>query len=79
MEAAGKKLGVQLHMVPAATVEEFEAAFASMGKARLDGFLVVASPVSQSQRALLAELALKHRLPGMFGLIQRRVVEAGGL
>jgi putative tryptophan/tyrosine transport system substrate-binding protein len=37
----------------------------------------VASPLTRSQRALLAELALKHRLPAMFG--SRENVEAGGL
>jgi len=37
----------------------------------------VASPLTRSQRALLAELALKHRLPGMFGTGEN--VEAGGL
>ena len=40
-------------------------------------FLVPASAFAFSQRALLAERALKHRLPGMFGV--RDNVEAGGL
>jgi putative tryptophan/tyrosine transport system substrate-binding protein len=48
-----------------------------MTRERVDGFLVVASPLSVSQRAPLAELALNHRLPGMFGT--RENVEAGGL
>ena len=39
--------------------------------------LVVASPLTFSNRVRLAELALKHRLPGMFGL--KEYVEAGGL
>ncbi len=43
----------------------------------MGGFLAVASPLSLSQRAPLAELALKHRLPGVFGT--RENVEAGGL
>jgi putative tryptophan/tyrosine transport system substrate-binding protein len=77
VEAAGEKLGVQLLMVPARTVEDFDGAFATMTRERVDGFLVVASNLSVSQRALLAELALKHRLPGMFGT--RENVEAGGL
>ena len=47
-----------------------------MTRERVNGFLVVASNLSVSQRALLAELALKHRLPGMFGT--RENVEAGG-
>jgi putative ABC transport system substrate-binding protein len=43
----------------------------------MGGFLVLASPLYFSQRVPLAELALKHRLPGMFG--SRENVEAGGL
>src|SRR5262245_16434961 len=77
VEAAGEKLGVQLLMVTARTVEEFDGAFATMTRERVDGFLVVASPLSVSQRAPLAELALKHRLPGMFGTKEN--VKAGGL
>jgi len=77
VEVGGEKLGVQLLMAPARTVEDFGGAFATMTRERVDGFLVVASNLSVSQRALLAELALKHRLPGMFGT--RENVEAGGL
>ena len=40
-------------------------------------FLVLSSAFTLSQRAPLAELALKHRLPGMFGA--RDNAEAGGL
>ena len=76
-EAARGKLAVQLHMVPAATVEEFEGAFASMTRESVGGFVAVASPLTNSQSARLAELALKHRLPGMFG--GKGDVEAGGL
>ena len=76
-EAAGSKLGVQLLMVPARTVEDFEGAFATMARERMDGFFVAASTLTLSQRALLAELAVKHRLPSMFGT--RDNVEAGGL
>jgi putative tryptophan/tyrosine transport system substrate-binding protein len=77
VEAVGEKLGVQLLLVPAQTVEEFDGAFSTIARERMGGFLVIASPLSFSQRAPLAELALKHRLPGMFGT--RENVEAGGL
>jgi putative ABC transport system substrate-binding protein len=77
VQAAGEKLGVQLLMVSTRTVEEFDGAFATMTRERAGGFLVVASPLSVSQRVPLAELALKHRLPGMFGTKEN--VEAGGL
>jgi putative ABC transport system substrate-binding protein len=77
VEAAGAALSVSLHMMPVSTVEDFDGAFATMTRERLDGFLVVASPVTVSQRAPLAALALSHRLPGMF--TSKENVEAGGL
>ena len=77
VESAGEKLGLRLHLVPVATVDDFDGAFVSMSREGVEGFLVVASPVTFSQRARLAELALAHRLPGMFG--SKENVVAGGL
>jgi len=77
VESAGEKLRLRLHLVPVATVDDFDGAFVSMSREGVEGFLVVASPVTFSQRARLAELALAHRLPGMFG--SKENVEAGGL
>jgi ABC-type uncharacterized transport system substrate-binding protein len=76
VEAAAEKLGLLLHMAPARTVDDFGEAFSSMGQARLDGFLVLGSPLSFAHRATLAELALRLRLPGMY--ILKEDVEAGG-
>jgi putative ABC transport system substrate-binding protein len=77
VEAAGEKLGLELRMVPTRTAEEFDGAFATMTRERVNGFLAVASPLANLQRAQLAELAFKHRLPGIFS--RRENVEAGGL
>jgi putative ABC transport system substrate-binding protein len=55
----------------------FEGAFATLVRERVGGFFVSASSFSHFHRTLLAELALKHGLPGMFGA--RDNVEAGGL
>ena len=77
VEAAGEKLGVELRAVPIRTVEDFDGAFATMTQERVGAFLDLAGPLSYSRRVPLAELALKHRLPGMFGLKEN--VEAGGL
>lgn len=76
-EAAGRKLGVEVYQIPVRSAEDFDRAFATMVRERVDGFLAVASPLTRSQRALLAELLLKHRLPSMFGTKEN--VEAGGL
>jgi putative ABC transport system substrate-binding protein len=77
VQAAGEKLGVELRMAPVRTAEEFSGAFSTMTRERVGGFLAVASPLTHLQRAPLAELALKHRLPGMFS--RKENVVAGGL
>jgi putative ABC transport system substrate-binding protein len=77
LEAAAKQLGVQLLPVPMRTPEDLDGAFAMMARERVNGFLAVSSPLTRSQRARVAELALKHRLAGMFGTKEN--VEAGGL
>jgi len=76
LETAGKTLDVRLVMV-SATVEDFEAAFETMSRERVGGFVAVATPPTLSHRERLAKLALKHRLPSMFGTKEN--VEAGGL
>jgi putative ABC transport system substrate-binding protein len=73
----GEKLGVKPLMVPARTAEDLDAAFLTMTREHVDSFLVVASPLFRLQRTLLSDLALEHRLPGVFGT--REYVEAGGL
>jgi putative ABC transport system substrate-binding protein len=75
--AAAERLGIQILTVPVRTSEDLDGAFAMMARERVHGFLFVASPLSRSHRTLLAELALKYRLAGMFGL--RDNAEAGGL
>ena len=77
LETAGARLGVQLVMVPVRTVEDFDAAFATLAQQKADGFLVPAVPLMLTNRERLAELGLAHRLPGMFGT--REHVEAGSL
>jgi putative ABC transport system substrate-binding protein len=77
VEDAGEKLGVKLFLVAVRTAEDFDAAFATMVREGVGAFLVVPSPLSTSYRAALAELALQHGLPGMFG--HKDYVDVGGL
>jgi putative ABC transport system substrate-binding protein len=77
LEPAAERLGVRLVMAPVQSVEDFERVFATLVRESADGFLVPTSPLTNSQPRPLAELALKHRLPGMFG--NKANVEAGGL
>ena len=80
MEVVGAKLGVQLQLVPVRAVADFEGAFATMAQAGAGAVIVLATALTVRGRdaaALLADLALKHRLPSMFG--SRDNVAAGGL
>jgi len=77
VEDIGEKLGVKLVLMPVRTPEDFDAAFATMVREGAGSPLVVPSPLSTSYRANLAELALQHRLPGMFG--HKDNVDVGGL
>jgi putative ABC transport system substrate-binding protein len=76
-EASGAKLGIDLLMVPARIAQDFEGALTTAKQERAGGLLVVASPLSNNERALLADLLLGHGLPGMFGL--KANTQAGGL
>lgn len=80
IEITGARLGVQLQLASVRTVEEFEGAFATLAQHRVDAvFVHGASLTARGRNAalLLAELALQHRLPSMFGI--RENVLAGGL
>jgi putative tryptophan/tyrosine transport system substrate-binding protein len=77
-EAAGEKLGVQVEGVSVLTAADYAGAFATMARDRVDAVLVHGSALTARHNpALLAELALTHRLPSMFQV--RSNVEAGGL
>jgi putative ABC transport system substrate-binding protein len=77
-EAAGQKLGVQVEGVSVVTVENFDGAFAAMARDRVDAVLVHGSALTARHNpSLLAQLALRHRLPTMFTI--KGNVEAGGL
>jgi putative ABC transport system substrate-binding protein len=77
-EAVRGRLGVQLLTVGVNTVADFDGAFATMAQGRVAAVLVHASALTARHNPpLLAEVALKHRLPTMFGV--RDNVVAGGL
>jgi putative tryptophan/tyrosine transport system substrate-binding protein len=65
------------HLASAVSVEEFDGALASMTREHVGGVFVVPSPLTLMERARLAQLALRYRLPMMFAAWEN--VEAGGL
>jgi hypothetical protein len=52
--------------------DEFESAFRGMARARADGLLVLPDTMLYGERARLADLVAKSRLPTMFGFSGRR-------
>jgi putative ABC transport system substrate-binding protein len=72
-----RELGFELIEVQAAAPGEIEPAFREAARQRADAMYVGGDPVAVAQRALVAELALRHRLPSFF--LFREHVEAGGL
>ena len=60
-----------------ASPDEFEAAFSTMTRERADALLVISAVMFFGAQRQLASLALKHRLPTMFGAKEH--AEAGGL
>jgi putative ABC transport system substrate-binding protein len=77
VKAAARSLGLRLLFVDVRDPAEFAGAFARIAKDRADAVLVVAESLFVANRARLAELALAHALPSMFGT--RQNAEAGGL
>jgi putative ABC transport system substrate-binding protein len=77
VEEAARARGIELQVVGVRTSEEFEAAFRAMTEARAHALFVLADAMFFAERARLAELAVRHRLPAMFAT--REYAEAGGL
>jgi putative tryptophan/tyrosine transport system substrate-binding protein len=76
-KVTARRLGIELRGFPVAIEDDFPSAFAKMTHDGVDGCMVLSSPLMISRRALLAELALRHRLPTVFGTKDN--VLAGGL
>jgi len=74
-EAAAR--GLPLEPVGARDSSEIETAFAVMTRRRTDGLVVLADTTLISERERIADLAIKSRLPAVYGW--RPHAEAGGL
>jgi putative ABC transport system substrate-binding protein len=71
-----KALSVSLHPIELHQADDIDKAFGEMSKAHVDALLVVLSPLVTLHSKRIAELALKHRLPGMYPT--RQFAEEGG-
>ena len=77
VKAAAQDLGIEIRLVPARTVEEFDAAFKTMSAEQVRAALALVSPSYYVHHARLAELASQYRLPSMLGWSE--FPKAGGL
>jgi len=77
LELAAKAFGVKLQYLDVLESKNIETTFRAVSKGRADGVLVLASGIISAQRAQIADLAVKNRLPVIYH--EPRYVEAGGL
>jgi putative ABC transport system substrate-binding protein len=77
LKVAAKSLELKLLLLEVRSSDDFGRAFAEMVKERVDALFVVAESLFLLHRTALADLALKYRLPTMYGV--RESVAAGGL
>jgi ABC-type uncharacterized transport system substrate-binding protein len=70
-------LGVQVMVLEARGPDDFDAAFATMTRERVDAVAVLADSTFWTHRARLGELCTRHRLPSVWG--GAGYLEAGGL
>jgi putative ABC transport system substrate-binding protein len=77
LKVAAESLGLRLLLLEVRGPDEFNRVFADAAKERVDALFVVAESLFLLHRTALADLALKYRLPTMYGV--RESVAAGGL
>jgi len=75
--ATARSIGVEIQVVEAAKVDDFDAAFSAMTKERADGLIVLVNPMFFVQRQHIIERAAKHRLPAIYEW--KSFVQSGGL
>jgi putative ABC transport system substrate-binding protein len=77
VEVMSRALGLRLQSLAVRSATEFDSAFSAIVREHTGGVLVLSTPLFIGGAKPLAELALRHKLPTMFG--PREHVEAGGL
>jgi putative ABC transport system substrate-binding protein len=77
VQAAAGALGLQLHVLHAASDSDFDAVFATMAQLRADALIIGADPFFTSRSQQLGELTVVHRVPAIYEF--RDFAAAGGL
>lgn len=76
-QATARSIGVDIQVVEAAKVDDFDAAFSAMARERADGLIVLVNPMFFVQRQHIIERAAKLRLPAIYEW--KPFVQGGGL
>jgi putative ABC transport system substrate-binding protein len=77
VQAAGRALGLQVHVLHASTERELDSAFASLTQLRAEALVVGADAFFNSRRDELVALAARHSIPTVYPW--REAAAAGGL
>lgn len=75
--AAARALGLQLQVIDARGLDDFDRAFSDMKRTRVEALTVLATPVFDAERRRLVDLVARSRLPAVYSFAF--YVEAGGL
>jgi putative tryptophan/tyrosine transport system substrate-binding protein len=77
VQAAARLLGLQLHVLHAATDRDFNAVFAALTQLRADALIIGGDPFFTSRSRQLGELTLARRVPAIYEF--HEFAAAGGL
>jgi putative tryptophan/tyrosine transport system substrate-binding protein len=77
LDGAAARARVAFQSFPIRDAAELTKAFSAMTRERVDAIVVVNGPEVYAERKRIAELALEHRLPAIYGSAE--YVDAGGL
>jgi putative ABC transport system substrate-binding protein len=77
LEAAGRKLGVDVVAADVRTPDDLDGAFEGLARRRIDAMIVLQTSMLLSERKRIAALAATNRLPAIYGY--REHVDDGGL
>src|SRR5262249_40163441 len=75
LDTAAKTFGLSLSYVPVRSPDDFEAAFTGARQAGVAGIIAPLDPVTRRASGAFVQVALKHRLPGMYAT--REYVDGG--
>jgi len=77
MQNAAQLLGLEVQFVQVRNGEDFQNAFRTADKSRVQGLITIRNPFFNNHRKQIADLAIMHRLPAIYD--ERAYVEDNGL